>query len=168
MFDHSDYKYIEDEDYYECPAGNKLIRRSKKPNDKHCYLYRPSSIVCNSECKYRSKCTTTKKDRRPKTLKRHMYHEEIEEQLQKKYGGIWKIMLRKRQHLIEGSFADGKVNHGLGRARYRGIEKVQEQSLMIATVQNIKKYIKELKKIKENISAEINSVLNYSLLIYSI
>lgn len=36
-------------------------------------------------------------------------------------------------------FAEGKENHGLGRARYRGRSKVQIQAYMIALVQNIKR-----------------------------
>ena len=44
--------------------------------------------------------------------------------------------------LIEGSFTDVKNNHGLSRAKMRGSDKVTEQSLMTAVVQNIKKMVK--------------------------
>jgi hypothetical protein len=165
MFVYSDYKYVNDGDYYICPAGNKLTKRSKEPNQKRCFKYSCGSNLCNSDCVNRSKCTKTKVVNRAKTLKRNIYQEEIEYQLQKKGNAYWKSLLKKRRYLSEGSFADAKMNHGLRKARYRGIEKVQEQTLLIATVQNIKKMIKELKNIGENISAEVNSALNYTLLI---
>jgi transposase len=167
MFVNSDYKYINDGDYYVCPAGNHLTRRSKEPNQKISFIYSCGSEVCNSDCMNRSKCTRSEVANRAKTLKRNIYQKEIEYQLQKKGDPDWKSHLRKRRYLSEGSFADAKMNHGLTRARYRGLEKVQEQTLLIATVQNIKKMIKELKKVGENISAEVISALNYSLLIFA-
>lgn len=167
MFRHEEYKYEKEGDYYICPAGNKLTRRSKEPNQKRCFVYSCGSELCNSKCKYRSKCTSTKDLSRAKTLKRNMYQNEIEYQLQKKGDPRWRSLLKKRRYIMEGSFADGKTNHGLSRARYRGIEKVQEQTLLIATVQNIKKMVKQLKKTGKNISAEIISVLYQSLLTYS-
>ena len=167
MFTYSDYEYVKDGDYYICPAGQKLRRRSKKPNGNRNHVYSCSSELCNSKCSYRKKCINTKVPNRAKTLKRNIYHEEIEYQLRKREDSNWRDMLKKRMYLMEGSFADSKANHGLNRARYRGLDKVQEQSLMIATAQNIKKYIKELKKTGENISAKIISMLNHSLLIFA-
>ena len=161
MFNHTDYKYVKDGDYYLCPTGEHLTRRSKEPNKKHCHEYSGASEFCNSSCTQRSKCITTKNARRPKTLKRHMHQEETEYQLRKKGDVKWKNLLKKRKYLIEGSFADAKRNHRLSRARYRGLEKVQEQTLLIATVQNMKKMAKELKSIGENISESINLALNY-------
>lgn len=44
--------------------------------------------------------------------------------------------LRKRS---EHSFAEGKQQHGLGRARYRGLSALQDQLYGIASVQNLKR-----------------------------
>jgi len=46
----------------------------------------------------------------------------------------------------EGIFAEGKNNHLLDRAKYRGLEKTQIQATIIATVQNIKRMVTHLKK----------------------
>jgi hypothetical protein len=51
----------------------------------------------------------------------------------------FRAMRVERQWKMEGIFAEGKENHGLGRARYRGRAKVQIQAYMIAVVQNLKR-----------------------------
>jgi hypothetical protein len=52
------------------------------------------------------------------------------------------FFLKRRKHKIEGSFADAANNHGFKKARYRGLEKVTLQNLLVATIQNIRKLIK--------------------------
>jgi transposase len=47
---------------------------------------------------------------------------------------LWERMWR-----MEGIFAEGKNHHGLRRAKYRGLSKVQAQVYMISTVQNLKR-----------------------------
>jgi hypothetical protein len=51
-------------------------------------------------------------------------------------------LLGRRKHKIEGSFADASNNHSFKRMRFRGIEKATIQNLMIAAVQNLRKFIK--------------------------
>jgi hypothetical protein len=58
--------------------------------------------------------------------------------------------LRKRS---EHSFAEGKQQHGLGRARYRGLAPLQEQLFCIATVQNLKRLVSFLNRKKKATSA---------------
>ena len=168
MFTQTDYEYVKEGDYYICPAGIKLKRRSEEANQNRSFIYSCSSKICNSNCTHRKKCTSTKHEKHAKTLKRNIYQEEIEYQLQKRDSSIWRYMLKKRKHIIEGSFADSKTNHGLNRARYRGRDKVQEQSLMIATAQNIKKLIKDLKKIGPILSLNIKLATNRNLLIFTV
>jgi hypothetical protein len=50
------------------------------------------------------------------------------------------------------------MNHGLSRARLRGIQKIHEQCLLIAVVQNIKKMIKHI--IKKEPVAEMAQALS--------
>jgi len=52
--------------------------------------------------------------------------------------------LRKRSEHI---FAEAKQWHGLGRARCRGLDSVQQQSFLTATVQNIKRLVSFLNRI---------------------
>ena len=51
--------------------------------------------------------------------------------------------LRKR---VEHIFAEAKICHGLDRARCRGLASVQQQANMTATVQNIKRLVKHMRR----------------------
>ena len=50
-----------------------------------------------------------------------------------------KRLYKARSQTVERSFADAKELHGYRYCRYRGREKVQEQALLTASAQNIKK-----------------------------
>lgn len=58
---------------------------------------------------------------------------------------MFKLLGRKlltvRQTLLEGLFGQGKNFHGLGRAKWRGLGNMLIQSLVIATVLNLKKLL---------------------------
>jgi transposase len=69
--------------------------------------------------------------------------------------------LRKRS---EHSFAEGKQQHGLGRARYRGLAPLQEQLYCIASVQNLKRLVSFLKRKKKAASARA-AVLSDSVIL---
>jgi len=67
--------------------------------------------------------------------------------------------LRKRsEHL----FAEAKQQHGMRRARYRGVPSLQEQLYLTATVQNLKRLVAFLKRKKANLQALFSpqSILN--------
>ena len=55
--------------------------------------------------------------------------------------------LRKR---VEHIFAEAKICHGLGRARGRGLASVQQQAIMTAFVQNIKRLVKFMRQKNKN------------------
>lgn len=52
--------------------------------------------------------------------------------------------LYKRRSEGERPFADQKHNHGLGRAKYLGLNKFKMQSWLTATVYNLKRGVKLL------------------------
>ena len=51
---------------------------------------------------------------------------------------------RKLRHRIEHLFGEAKESHGLGRARSRGLEKMNEQVILTAIAQNLKRLVKFL------------------------
>jgi hypothetical protein len=51
----------------------------------------------------------------------------------------FRAKLWERMWKMEGIFVEGKNFHGLRRAKYRGLSKVQAQVYMISTVQNLKR-----------------------------
>jgi transposase len=57
---------------------------------------------------------------------------------------------QKRRKRIEHSFAEAKICHGLGRARYRGLRKVQQQDTLTAVVQNMKRLVRFMHKTMKN------------------
>ena len=58
--------------------------------------------------------------------------------------------LRKR---VEHIFAEAKVCHGLGRARCRGIKAVEQQLIMTAFVQNVKRLVSFMRRSLKNATA---------------
>ncbi|WP_205620138.1 transposase, partial [Cohnella thermotolerans] len=54
--------------------------------------------------------------------------------------------LQKLRARCEHVFAESKVVHGLDRARSRGLDCMQEQAILTATVQNLKKLCRFKKK----------------------
>ena len=144
-FSLKDFKYIESDDMYECPEGKYLLRKKARyVSEEKNAIYKGNKEDCIN-CKSRLKCTQIK-GLSPRIILRHKHQKYFDYQLSKLNTAKWKKLLQKRRYIIEGSFGDAKMNHGLNRAKYRGIKKVQEQSFMTAITQNIKKMInKDLK-----------------------
>lgn len=53
----------------------------------------------------------------------------------------FKRAMRKRSVWVEGLFAEAKQWHGLHRFRLRGLANVNIQALMVATGQNLKRWL---------------------------
>jgi hypothetical protein len=53
----------------------------------------------------------------------------------------FKQAMRKRGDWVEGRFAEAKQWHGLHRFRLRGLANVNIQALMVATGQNLKRWL---------------------------
>ena len=49
---------------------------------------------------------------------------------------------RRRQHVMEGNFADAVNNHGAKKARWRGLGRQRIQSWLIAAVQNLRIFLR--------------------------
>jgi hypothetical protein len=50
--------------------------------------------------------------------------------------------MSRRKYKAEGSFANGANNYGFKRARWRGLDKMKIQNLMIAAIQNLDKLLR--------------------------
>jgi transposase len=162
MFDHDDFIYVKDKDYYICPNNKKLNRIHDIPVHNG-IGYNAGAEHCNSACPLREKCTTMKTNT-SRTIRRNVNQDYIDYQLLKYRSREWKWLMKKRQAIIEGSFANAKNNHGLDRAKMRGIKKVREQSLMTAIAQNIKKMIKDIKNKGEIATVKISLIFRFLIL----
>jgi hypothetical protein len=109
---------------------------------KYC---RSKSSIC-AICKQKDACIASAKKSRPftKYLIRSIHQELFDKTLEAMQERTFIGKLKERMWKIEGIFAGAKQLHGLGKARYREVEKVQIQAYMVYSVQNVKRLIKHL------------------------
>ena len=74
-----------------------------------------------------------------KSLRRHVWEDYRDEVYTFTHTEEGKAIYAKRKEKIERSFAESKELHGLRYCRMRGNERVSEQCLLTAAVQNMKK-----------------------------
>jgi len=129
-----DFKYDAREDVYICPMGEKLFPH--KPTESFT-RYRVTSGKC-VQCPLREDCLKGSK-RNHKRINRSKYQIEFDKLRARKDSKQFKMKLRQRSWKIEGIFGEAKTQHGLSRAHYRGLWKVQVQVYMTAMVQNLKR-----------------------------
>ena len=124
QFDRSRFTYINDDDEYECPAGERLTFRSERKEDGK-QIRRYWSSVCGS-CAIKSQCTTGKERR-----VRRWVHEDVLHRAAKRLRRKPEVMLARRS-LVEHPFGTLKswtsANHFLTK-RLSGVS--TETSLQI-------------------------------------
>jgi transposase len=142
-YDKSLFVYNGAEDVFLCPAGQRLerIRTDKKKGKAH---YRCDAELCGC-CEQRLACLGKTSPAKARTVTRFEtpYEARAKAACSSPLG---RKLLRIRKTLLEGLFGEGKNFHGLGRARWRGLENMMIQSLVIATVLNLKKLVASLSR----------------------
>lgn len=128
------YQYLPAENCYLCPEGQKLRYRTTNRTGYREYLSNPE--VCQ-HCPTLTKCTQSQNHR--KVVTRHVWDDSKERVNQNRLTPEGKKIYSRRKETIERSFADSKQLHGLRYARFRGKKKVQDQCLLTAACQNMKK-----------------------------
>ena len=136
VFGKDRFTYVAERDVYVCPAGKELRRRSWNRN-RQWMSYRIDKEYCAS-CELRSQCTNDKNGR---SVNRKPGDDLIAAGRQDASSKEGVTDLKKRQHLMERSYAYGK-RFGYKRARWRSTWRVSIQQLLIATVQNLLKITK--------------------------
>jgi len=131
------FKYDAGKDVYVCPQG-KPLRKVAYEERRRRYHYRPYRRDCRG-CPLRNACATKLSIR---TIIRSPEQEALEWGIAHWQSPEAKKVLRRRSVVAEGSLGEAKVLHGLGRAVCRGLSKVSIQSLLTASVQNLKRLIK--------------------------
>jgi len=142
IFDISEFIYDERTDTYTCPAGERLTPKKRKKKRK-AIEYGASKCTC-MRCELRDRCTRNKNGAR--TIKRHLRQEELDTMRRISKSVQSRRDLRTRKHFMERSYADAANNHGFKRSRWRGLDRITIQDLMIAAVQNIRILIKRRRK----------------------
>jgi transposase len=144
-FDKSAFEYDSDRDVYRCPAGQVLRRRrTQKSNSKA--FYSCDGAVCG-QCRLRERCIPSAKPDGVRQVTRFdtPYVERAQAACASREG---RQLLKRRQTCIEGLFGQAKSQHGLDRARLRGLPKMHIQGLLTAIVLNIKKLLAVIHRLK--------------------
>jgi transposase len=129
-----EYRYDEKLDVYICPNGQLLNYRTTNREGYRQYHSDPEQ--CRN-CPVRHKCTQS--SNATKVVTRHVWEASKERIDQHRLEKVGKRIYKRRKETVERSFADAKQLHGHRYARMRGLIKVQQQCLLAATAQNIKK-----------------------------
>ena len=129
-----EYRYDEKLDVYICPNGQLLSYRTTNREGYRQYHSDPDR--CRN-CPVRHKCTQS--TNATKVVTRHVWEASRERMDQHRLNRVGKRIYKRRKETVERSFADAKQLHGHRYARMRGLARVQQQCLLAATAQNIKK-----------------------------
>lgn len=138
IFREEDFIYDPETDTYTCPAGQRLQRRKHKRRRK-AYEYAASAKTCIA-CALRVQCTRARTGAR--MIRRHEGHEAIAAARAQSHGAAARRDRRRRQWLMEGSLADATNQHGFKRARWRRRWRQRIQDVLIATVQNVRIFLR--------------------------
>jgi hypothetical protein len=133
-----DLKFSAEENYFLCPAGQKLNAHSTSDQGNVRYGFKDRPCT---NCKQRVTCPVLPRLKREKHIVVSQHHQVIRRASEKESTPEFAEKLRERMWKIEGLFAEGKVNHCLNRAKNRGLAKVQIQMYMIGMVQNLKRIL---------------------------
>lgn len=129
-----EYGYDDKLDVYVCPNGQLLAYRTTSREGYRQYHSDPEQC---RHCPVRQRCTQSANA--TKVVTRHVWESSRERMDRHRLSRVGKRIYKRRKETVERSFADAKQLHGHRYARMRGLTKVQQQCLLAATAQNIKK-----------------------------
>lgn len=146
--DKSEFEYDAQRDVFRCPAGEILRRRRRQQKDGKAF-YSAQPQVCGS-CELRMQCVRSKCAKAVRQVTRFdtPYVERAQAACDSAHG---KRLLKKRQTCMEGLFGQAKSQHGLDRARLRGLFKMQIQGLLTAMVLNVKKLLQAVCRLRAGV-----------------
>lgn len=136
------FYYDSQTDTYRCPQGQLLTYRTTTRDGYR--EYKSDHTYCK-DCPRRTECTRSKNF--VKVITRHVWEESREWVRSNRLSDIGQELYKKRKEHIERSFADSKQLHGLRYCHLRGTMGVQEQVLLTAACQNMKKIATHLAKL---------------------
>jgi transposase len=139
-------------DTYQCPAGALLKPKSLHIN-RQSRDYGAPKKVC-AACQLREQCTKNKSGR---TIKRHLRQDVLERMREISRSANARYDIKKRQHLMERSFARG-TRYGFDQARWRGLWRMRVQEYLTCAIQNIQVLIAHVAKPKKAVAARMIEV----------
>jgi transposase len=144
-FSRSDFIWHSKEDYYQCPTGKRLqrFRRAfKKPRTgitkANTIKYRASIHDCGP-CELKSQCCPNM-DKREIVRSLHEESRDVARTINKSERFIKQSSAERKK--VEMAFAHMKRNLNFHRLRLRGIKSANDECILVATVQNLRKLAK--------------------------
>ena len=133
LYDKQDFIYKPDDDEYECPAGERLIKHSTSEKGGMT-IYRYWSSVCG-QCALKPQCTTGKERRVSR-----WEHEEVVEALQVRLDKKPEVM-RIRRQTVEHPF--GTIKHWMGSQHFKTktLKRVSTEMSLHVLAYNLKRAI---------------------------
>ena len=128
------FSFDNERDEYTCP--NSKVLKYKTTTREGYSEYVALKENCK-ECPLKNKCLSEKSEAR--SIYRHVWEKYKENNIAFLKTDKGRNIYKKRKENIERSFADAKELHGLRYCRLRGIKGAEEQCLLTAAVQNMKK-----------------------------
>lgn len=129
-----EFVYEAEQDGYRCPNGQLLTYRTT--NREGYREYRSDPNECGT-CPLLASCTQNAQ--KIKTVTRHVWEESRERVDAHRHTEAGRQLYKRRKETVERSFADSKELHGQRYVRMRGLLRAQEQCLLAAACQNMKK-----------------------------
>jgi hypothetical protein len=132
----SAFAYDHERDRYRCPQGQALkLAWIDEAGERA--VYRARAATCNA-CPVKGECTRSTQGR----LVSRSFHAEYLDRVRGYRGtAAYEKALRKRNVWVEPLFAEAKQWHGLRRFRLRGLANVNIEALLVATGQNLKRWL---------------------------
>jgi transposase len=130
------FTYDREHDVYRCPQEQTLKREWIDEAGERT-IYRARAAICNC-CPVKRECTRSDQGR----LVSRSFHAEYLDRVRGYRGtAAYEKALRKRNVWVEPLFAEAKQWHGLGRFKRRGLINVNIEALLVATGQNLKRWL---------------------------
>lgn len=119
---------------------------------------------CHS-CPVKEKCIKPNVDSRIVTHYDSCYYSNARDWYTSKYG---RTLQKLRGTILEGTMGQAKAYHGMARAKFRGLAKVEIQFILTAIVINLKKMVKILdaQKIKSSLAGKISNIIQFGYSIF--
>jgi hypothetical protein len=155
IYDEEQFSYDALSNTYCCPAGQTMKPRRLHPQ-RRTWEYVTAKGTC-LVCHLRQYCTRSRTGR---TIHRHRDQTQLDKARKIAKSNAAKRDLKRRQHLMERSFADATNCHGLKRARWRGLWRQAIQDLLIATVQNLRKLLRHLSQTDPELASYLLRLLS--------
>jgi IS5 family transposase len=130
------FKYDYTNDRYMYPEGKIMYPKRHKDTTS----YHAKISTCKT-CPSFTACVAKSRKGGEKVVLRNPNQDLFEKEILRMQEEIFHKKLKERMWKIEGIFSEAKNMHGLSRAKYRGLQKMQIQAHMTSATQNLKRLV---------------------------